>query len=252
MLLPTWSRRPGQSGRPAWQVAAVLVFAGFFSSGALAQQGTVAAADELVARYPKGGIQEVGQADRALAEIGQTRARADEQYAADQRACYSKFLSSSCLEVAKERRRAVMEKIAPIEVEATIFKRKANVAERDKALAEKQARDQADAEERLKNLPEKERAAAEKAAQAERKMADSPGTANTGSRERENTTRIQQHEARLKAQQEEEQRKAPERAQNAAAYQKRVEEAQERQRKVQEKKRQKEAERKAKEDALKQ
>lgn len=250
MLPLIWSSQPGQSIHRGWRIAALLVFAGMVSGSVLAQQAAASSADELAARYPKGSIQEVGQADRALAEIGQTRARAEEQHLADQRACYPKFFASQCLETAKEQRRAVMEKITPIEVEATIFKRKANVAERDRVLAEKQARDKADAEERMKNLPENEKAAAEKAARAERKMAEKPDGADPASRE--NTARIQQHEARLKAQQEDEQRKAPERAKNAEAHQRKVQEAQERQRKVEEKKQQKEAERKSREAAPRQ
>ncbi|MBS0308724.1 MAG: hypothetical protein JSS58_07105 [Proteobacteria bacterium] len=216
------------------------------SSIAAAQQATASSADELVTRYPKGSIQTTAQADRVLAEVTQARARTEIQFNDEQRECYRKFFVSDCVDAAKERHRMALNKIAPIEVEATIFKRKANVAERDQALAEKQVRDQADAEERLKKLPENERAAAEKTARVERKVGDAQSAPDVP---RENTARIQEHAAHLNAQQRAEADKAPERAQNAADYQKKVQEAQERQRKIAEKKQKKEAERKAREAA---
>lgn len=216
----------------------VLLLAGL-AQPVLAQQSAAAFVNELNARYPKGSITEVGQADQALAGVVHARSLAEAQYAAEQRECFPRFFATDCLDSAKERRRDALNRIAPIEIEANMFKRKANVAERDKALAEKQAKETTEAEERAKKQQENEKSVSEKSEKRGRAIAEDK--ARQANPPPAAPSKEEQHAVRMQALQAEEQRKAPEREKNAAAYQRKAQQAAERQRSIAEKKQQKAA-----------
>lgn len=112
------------------------------ASMALAQQTVrVPAPAALAARFPAGAINSVEVADKALAEEAAERAGIEAQFASDERACYSTFFATSCLEDAKERRWSALRLVRPVEVEANTFKRRDRVVERDRQLEERRASD---------------------------------------------------------------------------------------------------------------
>ena len=95
---------------------------------------------ELVARYPAKSIASVPQADKALEEVKPVRELIERLYADEQAACYERFLVSSCLVDAKDKRRKSMQAVRRVEVEAKAFLRKDKADERDRAVAERQAK----------------------------------------------------------------------------------------------------------------
>jgi colicin import membrane protein len=194
-----------------------------------------AAGGTVAQRFPPGSIQSVETAELALGEVVRERTRIEAEYGNAEQACYPKFFATSCLDKAKEQRRASLAAIRPVEVEANAFKRRARVAERDKALAEKKAEEEAQAGQRAQQQQEQEAARAKKEAAA--------ATPNKPGAEAPVTDRVAEHEARMKRLQQEEAADAPKRAANAAAYDKKVREAQARQQEVAAKKAEKERER---------
>ena len=86
----------------------------------------------------------VAQADARLAAVLAERAAIEARHAEREVVCYGKFFVTNCLEEAKERRRLALAGQRAIEVEAEYFKRKNKVEERDKAIAEADARFQAE------------------------------------------------------------------------------------------------------------
>ncbi|ABR90886.1 Uncharacterized conserved protein [Janthinobacterium sp. Marseille] len=99
----------------------------------------VYSAKELQQRYPADSIKSNEVAERAVAEVTKARADIEERFAADQRACYKKFFTTSCIDKIKEQRRIDLASIKPIEIEANSYIRHAKVDERDRRLAEKNA-----------------------------------------------------------------------------------------------------------------
>ncbi|MEO0318263.1 MAG: hypothetical protein RL404_1940 [Pseudomonadota bacterium] len=94
-------------------------------------------AEELVERYPAKSIASVSQADAALADIKPVREQIERIFADDRKECFERFLVSSCLNDAKEKRRLSMHAVRRIEVEAKAFLRKDKAEERDRAVAER-------------------------------------------------------------------------------------------------------------------
>lgn len=95
---------------------------------------------ELVERYPAKSIASVQQADMALVEIKPVREQIERIFADEKAECYQRFLVSSCLADAKEKRRLSMHAVRRVEVEAKAFLRKDKADERDRAVAERQER----------------------------------------------------------------------------------------------------------------
>ena len=92
-----------------------------------------------VAKYPAGSIQSQESATSALEMVTTARANIEARYKVDQRVCYPKFFTTSCLNKATERRRVELLLVKPVEIEANAYVRQALVVERDKRLAEKAA-----------------------------------------------------------------------------------------------------------------
>ena len=86
----------------------------------------------------------VAQADERLAAVAAERAAIEARGAEREAVCYEKFFMNNCLDEAKERRRVDLAAQRAIEVDAEYFKRKHTVEERDKAIAEAEAKFQAE------------------------------------------------------------------------------------------------------------
>lgn len=200
---------------------------------------------DISGRYPAGSIRSVETAEQVLQEIDRERTRIEAQYADEEHACYPKFFASSCIDAAKEKRRHALSQIRPVEVEANAFKRRARVAERDKALADKRAGDEAEALKRATEQKDKEVAKAGKETGNAQQAEKSAGQDRNGQKTK-TADRVAQHQARLKQAQAEEAANAQKRAANVAAYEKKVQESQARQREIAAKKAEQERERAAK------
>jgi len=86
----------------------------------------------------------VAQANERLAAVAAERAAIEARHAERERVCYDKFFVNSCLDEARDRRRVALAAQRAIEVEAEHFKRKDAVDQRDKAIAEADAKFQAE------------------------------------------------------------------------------------------------------------
>jgi hypothetical protein len=146
---------------------------------------------QFVSRYPKGSINSMEAADRALAEAEKARAVSDAQYEAEQRECYAKFFATACLDDAKERHHGESIGIRQVELEASAFKRRARVQEREEAMKEREA-----------------------------KQAAEPPVADD---------RVQRHEQKMKALEEQDAKQEQQRRKNIAAFEKKQRDAEQRQ-----------------------
>lgn len=213
----------------------VLLACLLLSSVACAQSGGAteprsAASANLIKRYPAGSIQSIEVADQALEEAGRARAGIETLFAEDQRACYPKFFTTSCLEDAKERRRHTLAQVRPIEVEAGGFKRHARVLERDKDLAEKRAKDESEAPQRDKERQEKEAVIMKKS--MDRTSVNKLGRDADDTSQLNVSKRIASHEAKLQREETEEIANTKKRAENIEAYEKKVHDTENRQREI--------------------
>jgi colicin import membrane protein len=223
----------------AWAVLLSGVMAAPFAGAQGAPDAQPAVLGIAVAtHFPAGSIKSVENAELALDEVTAERERIEQRYGTAEQVCYAKFFATSCLDRAKEERRAALALIRPVEVEANAFKRRAKVEERDKALAEKRTEEEAQAAQRAKQQQEHEAATAKKAAAAGQAPPAQPATG---------VDREAEHAAKLKRIEQEEATNAPKRAANVAAYEKKVKDAQARQKEVAAKKAEKEKERAEKE-----
>lgn len=193
-------------------------------------------------RYPAGSIKSREVAEKALAEAAQDRDALGVRYIVDQRACYQKFLVTSCLEDAKERKRMAESRIKQVEIEANTYQRQANVDERDEALAEQRKKDEEDSARRLQEQKQKEADSARKVQDSDAKRQQVQQRIDQ-SRGQPADYRIREHEARMRQQQAEEAARAPERAANAAAREQRIKEAEAHRLEVERKKAENERER---------
>jgi colicin import membrane protein len=189
-------------------------------------------------RYPKDSIRSTGTADRALQESKQMRAQIENTYLHEQRVCFPKFFSSSCMERAKDARREALASVHSVEIEANAFKRRANAAERDREVTEKQTNWEKDSHQREEDLQRKNAEPSKEVpveSEADKQKRLGHEDANRVAQEK----RVAEHDAKLKQLQEQDAADAGKRAENVAAYEKKVHEAEERQREVAEKKAQK-------------
>lgn len=187
-------------------------------------------------RYPSGSIRSIGEADAALSEAAAERAEVEARYLADEQACHPNFFTTSCIQKAKERRRVALSAIRPVELEASAFKRKLRVTERDQALAERLEKDEKQRQERTSSMP-----AVEPEVVAGAPEASSPKVQTTLFSKPE-----KQPSSTASRQKSGDGVSAEERAANIAAYEKKKREALERQQKVVQRKADKEQKRKAK------
>lgn len=205
--------------RMIFLLAAVLVSASAsVAVGALAQD---IGQDPLGApRVPRS--HSVEQANATLAQVAKDRARVNEEYAASEKVCYTKFFVNNCLDVAKEKRRAALSQLRAVEVEASHFKRQDSVDKRDVELAERVRKD---AEEQAMRAQQEPKAA--------KVVDDTPRAAPGGPSVAE---REAQHDAKMQRQQAEDAANAGKRAANVEAYERKKTEALKRQAEIAKKK----------------
>ena len=222
-----------------WTITIALALMTALSGTSSLAQASAEARASVSKRFPPGSIRSVTEADVALADASAERADIEARYLADEQACHPKFFATSCIEQAKERRRAALAAVRPVEIEANAFKRQARVTERDKALAERLEKDEKERQERQEGdgrLP-----AAQPGSKADA-PASPPGKVQTTIFD----DRVEKHEAKMKQRQAEDAADAAKRAENIAAYERKQQEALERQRKVAERKAEKERKRNGK------
>lgn len=158
----------------------------------------------------------VAQADARLAAVVAERAAIEARHAEREVVCYGKFFVTNCLEEAKERRRLALATQRAIEIEAEHFKRKNKVDERDKAIAEADAKFQAE-----------EAASAVQPVAPPKKISPAPPP-----RPATVPGRIAKRDARAAQEAAAEPANAATRAANAAAFEERKRKSEERQREV--------------------
>lgn len=174
----------------------------------------------------------VAEADQRLAAVALERTAIEGRFVERERACYQKFFVTRCLDEAKERHRTALAAQHAIEVDAERFKRQVTVDERDRAMAEADAKYRAD-EARLAAQPPA----------PPREVTEAPPPRPAPVAER-----VAKHEAKIKQEQKQEAADAAKRAANVRDYEQRKKESEERQRNVQKRlaeKRAKEAKAKA-------
>ncbi|WP_157691729.1 hypothetical protein [Noviherbaspirillum autotrophicum] len=209
----------------------------FFSVVLLAQGVSAQSAESasVAARYPSGSIRSVEAAEQALVDAAKERAEVEQRFLAEKNACLSRFFASSCEEGAREQRRAALEGLKAVEVEANAFKRRERVIERDRALEEKRVQDEKERQERMRQQDER---AAQPRAQAEpRQNAEKAVQAEARSSDRQ-----ARHQEKLRRIEADEAANAQKRANNIAEYQKKVQAAQAHQQEVERRKAEKERE----------
>jgi hypothetical protein len=167
----------------------------------------------------------VAQATERLAAVEKERAAIEARFAGRERVCYDKFFVTRCLDDARERRRSALAAQRAIEIEASRFLRQEKVSERDKAMAEADAKYKAE-EAALANQPP--------VPAREVTATPPPKPSNVAGRIARRDAKLKQAEAKDKAE-------AANRAANVEAYNKRKAESEERQRIVAERKAEKAA-----------
>jgi hypothetical protein len=158
----------------------------------------------------------VAQANQRLAAVARERAAIEARFAERERVCYDKFFVNHCLDEAKERRRSALAAQRAIEIEASHYLREEKVEERERAMAEAEARYKAE-EEALANQPAP--------AKEPRGVTEAPPP-----RPSQAAGRIARHNAKVQEAAAREQADAAKRAANVEAYNKRKAESEERQR----------------------
>ena len=219
--------------RPSRCMVRMVAIALLASAMSVFAQNAEVSASALADRY-QGAIKSKEIAERALTDVGQARSLIQEQFAANERKCHDDFFATSCIEGAQERRRAALEDVRKVEVEANAFLRQARVKERDQALEEKRV---------ARERKEAESLQHEQAKGPVKKQSAEPKPAHPAPAAGEPDPRVVRHQAKLKRIEEQERVDAQKRADNVAAYEQRVKASQDRQRQVEEKKREKERER---------
>lgn len=161
----------------------------------------------------------VAEADAKLKLAASEREAAENEYAAREQECYTKFFVNSCLDKAKEKRRLILVRLRAIEAEANYFKRAESVRLRDIDLARTQEDARLDAEQRAAAMPKPVKVVTPELAPAK------PQGKSVAEREAEHAAKLQKLAA-------DEAAEAPRRAAREAQYTKKQAEAMERQKRV--------------------
>lgn len=239
---------------PSVLIAMCLLFSG---SGSAQESVSSEAVDNartfssVIERYPSGAITSTETAAQALADVKQQSALIETQFAENEAACYEKFFVTFCLDKAKQRRRMALKQLESIEVEANAYNRRARVEERDQALRERQAKQEARASERADTQAKDENLSAPASpgdisdVEAQARQASSAPSAVPA--KNYNRERAAQHAQDLAKEKEQERAEAQKRAENIRAYEKKQQRSLERQREIAAEKEAKESRRAAKE-----
>ncbi|WP_226935832.1 hypothetical protein [Janthinobacterium sp. GW458P] len=184
---------------------------------ACAHQGSAALDEVGVPQVP--ATLSIDEADAKLKLAASEREAAEDEYAAREQECYSKFFVNSCLDKAKEKRRLILVRLRAIEAEANHFKRAESVRLRDIDLARTQEDARLDAEQRAAALPKPVKVVAPEP--------EPPKPQGKSVAERE-----AEHAAKVKKQAADDAAEAPRRAAREAAFARKQAEAAARQKRV--------------------
>ena len=191
------------------------------AAAALAALAALAAPAHAEAQAPT-PTTSIEQAEATLAKVAKDRAAVNDEFAASERVCTSKFFVNNCLDKAKEKRRVELSGLRAIEVEAQHFKRADSVAKRDAELAERVRKDAEEQATRAAQVPKEPKA-----------VDDKPHNPPSGPSLAE---REAAHTAKLKREAAQEAADAGKRAANVEAFQKKQAESVRRQAEVARKK----------------
>jgi DNA-binding protein H-NS len=208
------------------------------------QNATDYSIEALLSRYPADSIQSEETAKSALKDVDEARDRIEERYTLQQRACYPKFFTTSCLDKVTERHRQDLAAVRKIEVEANAYLRKAKVVKRDQKLTEKAAENEADAAQRAQQSQQHGTAVQERQAETEQQAAGKE--AQRQKRAEQAARKRADYAEREQERQANADKDAEQRAENVEKYNKKLKDAQTRQADVAKKKAQRERERAAK------
>lgn len=193
---------------------------------AASEKAPLQSGQSLVERYPAGSILTIEAADQATIDLGQERLRVEAKFAEEERACYGKFFTTSCLDAAKEKKRLAMNEIRAVEVEANAFKRRDRVAKRDEELEKKRAENEARTQKEAKT-PQSPASPTSKADQHDANAQQGPASRAVPVDDR--LGRFQAQKAKREAK---EAAEAQKRAENVKKYEKKQRESEERQRSI--------------------
>ena len=126
---------------------------GAMATGTADPNATVRLTAEISARYPANTIDSVARASSALRDVASARVQVETQLARDERACMPAFLTTRCLDQARERRRTALGRLQPIEIEANTYMRRARLDERERTQAQKPVKTESAAEPRQAKPP---------------------------------------------------------------------------------------------------
>jgi len=171
-------------------------------------------------RYPAASIDSTEAADIVLDAASKEHAKLDYDYIDDQRACYSKFFVSYCLDNAKDHHRILSKQVREVEAVANVYKRQTKADERDKSLNEQRIKDEQDAGRRLQDQQSKAAATARQLQDSAVKQ-QTVNTRESLSVGHEND-RVALHDAKIRADDAAEAAKAPQRVANEQAYKEKV------------------------------
>jgi colicin import membrane protein len=187
--------------KPLGEMIAVAALAALAALAAPVQAQDIGQAPLGAPRVPQS--HSVEQANATLEQVARDRAAVNDEFAASERVCNTKFFVNNCLDKAKEKRRAALASLRAIEVEAQHFKRADSVAKRDADLAERVRKDNEEQALRAAKPP--------KAPKEEHEAPHAPTGPTVAEREAE-------HDAKEKRQGAQEAAGAGKRAANVAAF----------------------------------
>ncbi|MFT5533940.1 MAG: colicin import membrane protein [Burkholderiaceae bacterium] len=196
--------------------------------------------------WPSGSIVTVELATQALSDAAARRVTIEKTFVRAQGVCFDRFFMTACNDLGKERRRIALAEVRSVEVEANYINRRDRADQRDKALAIRTEREQAEAPQRLIDTQAREKTASVKAADRSANAAKVQGTAQR-QRGIDPQARQRAFDAKAAQQQVSDQAGQQRRAANISAFEKKQVDAAARQKKVAERKAEKQTEQQQKE-----
>ncbi len=162
---------------------------------ALAPSSAAQSLDAMRERYPKGAIGSDEVAEQAQVDVQSARTLLEAEFAAAEYACYDRFFTNSCIDKAREARRAGLAVLRPIELEANAFQRQARVDKREREMEERRVKAEAETQERTRLQQENQQKAAQRS--EERARREQERQTEQAAREGIVDDRVQRHDERL-------------------------------------------------------
>ena len=138
--------------------------------------GAVSCAQRQVAPAPSAPVHSfssAAEANQAIDRVEKESAVIEQRYIDERSACFSRFLTTACLDAALDRRRSALSSLRDLEVQAKAWLRKDRADRRDEALARRRADDARDTQERAQQVKEREAAMERKRLDSEERQGQS-------------------------------------------------------------------------------